>query len=120
MSLQFTNIKEDQMMKYFYDFIQETEFLCMKNLGLTQEDASNFISQIKQDKNNKYDPNLNIKIPFHKNMFQTDIYSENSSGLNLFNIQNFTKMRCDIYLDKIWRMNDKFYMKWKCKIIHLL
>ena len=24
-------------------------------------------------------------------------------------------MECDLYVDKIWRMNDKFYMKWKCK-----
>jgi len=29
-------------------------------------------------------------------------------------------MECDIYLDKIWKMNDKFYAKWKCKVIHLL
>ena len=120
MSLQFTNIKEDETMKYFYDFIQEMEFLCMKQLGLTKDDASNFISQIKHDKNNKYDPNLNVKLPFHKNKFQTDIYSENSSGFNLFNIQRFTAMKCDIYLDKIWKMNDKFYAKWKCSYIHII
>jgi len=29
-------------------------------------------------------------------------------------------MNCDIYLDKIWRMNDKFYAKWKCTKIHIL
>ena len=26
----------------------------------------------------------------------------------------------DIYLDKIWRINGKFYAKWKCSTIHLL
>ena len=63
---------------------------------------------------------MEIKLPFHKNKFQTDIYSENSSGFNLFNIQRFTAMKCDIYLDKIWKMNDKFYAKWKCSYIHII
>ena len=31
-SLQFTNLKEDSTMKYFYDFIQRTEFECMKQM----------------------------------------------------------------------------------------
>ena len=34
--------------------------------------------------------------------------------------QNFTDIQCDIYLDKIWKMNEKFYGKWKVKCIHLL
>jgi hypothetical protein len=29
-------------------------------------------------------------------------------------------MECDLYIDKVWRMNDKFYMKWKCKVIHIV
>ena len=45
-SLQFTNLKEDPTMKYFYDFIQRTEFECMKHLGLTEDDADRFITQI--------------------------------------------------------------------------
>ena len=120
MSLQFTNLKEDIQMKSFFDLIQNIEFECMKSIGLDQDDADNFISQIKYDKNNKYDPNLSIKLPFHKNSFQTTITSNNSSAVNIFNIQNFTHMQCDIYLDKIWRMNDKFYAKWKCNKIHIL
>ena len=120
MSLQFTNLKEDIEMKSFFDQIQNIEFECMKHIGLNQDDADNFISQIKYDKMNKYDPNLSVKLPFHKNSFQTTITSENSSTVNIFNIQNFTTMQCDIYLDKIWRMNDKFYTKWKCSKIHLL
>ena len=92
----------------------------MKNIGLDETDSDNFISQIKYDKKGIYEPNLSVKIPFHKNSFQTDIYSEESSAVNLFNIQNFTNMQCDIYLDKIWKMNEKFYAKWKCKIIKLL
>ena len=120
MSLQFNNIKEDDTIKYFFDFIQDLEFECMKRIGLSESDADNFISQIKYDKNKKYDPNLSIKLPFNYNKFQTDIYSDNSSTVNLFQIQNFTPMQCDIYLDKIWKMNNKYYTKWKCKTIHLL
>ena len=120
MSLQFTNLKEDSDMKYFYDFIQRTEFECMKHLGLTEEDADRFISQIKQDKKGVYEPNLSIKLPFSYNQFQTELYSDHSDTVNLFQIQGFTPMECDISLDKIWKMNDKFYAKWKCKVIHLL
>jgi hypothetical protein len=120
MSLQFTNLQEDNEMKQFFEFIQNTEFECMKYLGLDENDSDRFVSQIKYDKQQKYDPNLSIKIPFKYNQFQTDIYSEHSSAVNLFHIQGFTPMQCDIYLDKIWKMNDKFYAKWKCKIIHLV
>ena len=119
-SLQFTNVKEDDKMKAFFEFIQKIEFECMKQLGLTESDADNFISQIKYDKKGIYEPNLSVKLPFNYNRFQTDIYSEHSDTVNLFQIQKFTPMECDIYLDKIWKMNDKYYAKWKCKIIHLL
>ena len=120
MSLQFNNLKEDDIMKYFFDFIQGIEFKCMEKIGLLESDAENFISQIKYDKQKKYDPNLSVKIPFSYNKFQTEIYSDDSDVVNLFQIQNFTPMECDIYLDKIWKMNEKYYAKWKCKTIHLL
>lgn len=120
MSLQFTDLQENSVMKQFYDFIENLQFYCMARIGLDETDADNFISQIKYDKKGKYDPNLSVKIPFHYNRFQTEIFSESSSDVNLFQIQGFTPMKCDIYLDKIWKMNDKFHMKWKCKAIQLV
>ena len=120
MSLQFTNLQEDSVMKQFFDFIENLQFYCMARIGLDETDADNFISQIKYDKRGKYDPNLSVKIPFHYNRFQTEIFSETSNDVNLFQIQGFTPMKCDIYLDKIWKMNDKFHMKWKCKTIQLM
>ena len=120
MSLQFTNLKDDQKMKSFYDFIERVEFECMKSIGLDVEEADNFISQIKHDKKGIYEPNLSVKLPFSYNKFQTDIYSDDYSAVNLFQIQKFANIQCDIFIDKIWRINDKFYVKWKCKTIHLL
>ncbi len=120
MSLQFTDLQEDSVMKQFFDFMENLQFYCMARIGLDETDADNFISQIKYDKKKKYDPNLSVKIPFHYNRFQTDIFSEKSSDVNLFQIQGFTPMKCDIYADKIWKMNDKFHMKWKCKAIQLV
>ena len=73
----------------------------------------------KYDKAEKYEPNLSVKLPFHYNKFVTDLYSDFSSAVNIFNIKKFQRMECDIFADKVWRMNDKFYMKWKCKIIHM-
>ena len=119
MSLQFTDLEEDPVMRQFFDFIQNAEFMCMKHLGLTEEDSDRFISQIKYDKAEKYEPNLSVKLPFHYNKFVTDLYSDFSSAVNIFNIKKFQRMECDIFADKVWRMNDKFYMKWKCKIIHM-
>ena len=104
----------------FFEFIQNIEFMIMKYLNLNEDDSNRFVSQIKYDKQNKYDPNLNVKLPFSYNKFETDIYSDNSSINNIFQIQNFTPMQCDIYLDKIWKMNDHFYAKWKCSYIHII
>ena len=58
--------------------MENIQFYCMTRIGLDETDADNFISQIKQDKKKKYDPNLSVKIPFHYNRFQTDIFSDKS------------------------------------------
>lgn len=120
MNLQFTDLEENNKIKDFYDFVQNIEFMCMKYLDLDENNLDKFVSQIQHDKKNRYEPNLLVKIPFHYNQFLTDLYSDNSSVLNIFTIKNFQLMECDLYIDKLWKMNDKFYLKWKCKIIHLL
>ena len=120
MNLQFTDLEENPYMRQFYEFIEGCEFHAMKYLGLTEDDSDRFISQIYHDKKGMYEPNLNVKLPFQYNQFITDLYSDNKSGVNIFSINKFQSMECDLYVDRIWRMNDKFYMKWKCKIIHLL
>ena len=120
MNLQFTDLEENPYMKQFYEFVQNTEYHAMKYLGLGEDDSDRFVSQIYHDKKGMYEPNLNVKIPFQYNQFLTDLYSDYSSGVNIFSINKFQKMECDLYVDRIWRMNDKFYMKWKCKIIHIV
>ena len=120
MSLQFKNVQQDDEMMSFFEFVQGLEYHMMNNLGLTEEDSGRFISQIKYDKQRKYDPNLSVKLPFSCNKFETELYSNHSSIVSLFNINNFTDMQCDIYLDKIWKINDTFHCKWKCSCIHLV
>ena len=119
-SLQFTNYMEDNYMKSFFDFIQNLEYKQMELLGLTEDQSDLFISQIKYDKNGKYDPNLQVKLPFSYNRFTTDIFSDNYSSIGIMNISKFSKLKCDIYLDKIWKYNDKFISKWKARIIQVL
>lgn len=114
--LQFTNVKTDSEMNSFFQFIQRLEFEQMKFLGLTNEDSDLYISQIKFDKQDRYDPNLSVKVPFYGNRYDVDIYSEDSDS-SLTRIYNFTKVRCDIYIDKIWKFNDHFICKWKAKRI---
>ena len=120
MSLQFTNLKTDIHMKNFYEFIQQIEFNQMKYLDLDEDDADKYTSQIRTDKANKYDPNLSVKIPFKYNKFECDIKNENYSSMNILNINRFTKMQCDIYIDNIWKYNGQYICKWKCKKIYII
>ena len=67
-----------------------------------------------------YDPNLLVKVPFKNNKFEVDIRSENYNNVSIMSIGKFTKMKCDIYIDKIWLFNDRFYCKWKVRRIYIL
>ena len=120
MSLQFTNLESDSEMKSFFDFIENVEVNNMKNLGIDEDNYDKYINQIRYDKDRKYDPNLSVKVPFVNNRDDIDIYSDDYSLINIENICNFTKMKCDIYIDKIWKWNDVFTCKWKAKVIHLV
>ena len=120
MSLQFTNLESDSEMKSFFDFIENVEVNNMKNLGIDEDNYDKYINQIRYDKDRKYDPNLSVKVPFVNNRYDIDIYSDDYSLINIENICNFTKMKCDIYIDKIWKWNDVFTCKWKVKVIHLV
>ena len=120
MSLQFTNLESDNEMKSFFDFIENVEVNNMKNLGIDEDNYDKYINQIRYDKDRKYDPNLSVKVPFVNNRYDIDIYSDDYSLINIENICNFTKMKCDIYIDKIWKWNDVFTCKWKAKVIHLV
>ena len=120
MSLQFTNLKNDHVMQSFFNFVKNIEFTQMNYLNLNDDDMDSYTSQIRFDKQEKYDPNLSVKIPFKYNKYECDIKNENYSSMNILNINNFTKMQCDIYIDNIWKWNDKFICKWKCKKIYIL
>ena len=114
LTLQFTNIKTDSEMKSFYEFIQELELKQMQYLGLDEDEADLYLSQIRHDKNGKYDPNLLTKIPFRSNKYDIDIRTKENS-CSISNIYKFSKVKCDIYIDKIWKFNDKYVCKWKVK-----
>ena len=120
LALQFTDLREDSYMNSFYEWMQMIEFSHMKYLGLSDSDVNSYITQIKQDKKGKYDPNLSIKIPFEYNKFVTDIYSDNNPAINLFYVQRFSNIQCDIYIDKIWKYNQQFVCKWKVKCIYVV
>ena len=91
----------------------------MQYIGLDEDEIDLYNSQIYQDKQNKYDPLLTVKIPFIKNKFNVDIYHDEYT-LNVLNINKFSKVKCDIYIDKIWKYNEKYICKWKVKKIYVL
>ena len=116
--LQFTNVKTDSEMNSFYNFIQTLEMKEMEYLGLDEDDADLYLSQIRHDKNGKYDPNLIVKVPFSKNKYDIDIRNKEGE-CSISNIYKFSKMQCDIYIDNIWKFNEKYVCKWKVKKIQL-
>ena len=120
-SLQFKDVKTDPTMNAFFNFIRNVELNNMTNLGITDEkDADKYSSQIRYDKNNKYDPNLLVKVPYQPNRYEVDVFSDEHDSINLYNINNFVRMQCDIYIDKIWIYNEVFYCKWKARKIYLV
>lgn len=121
MKLQFTNYKNNDEMKNFYDFVSNIEFQQMQFIGLDEDEdeIDLYNSQIYQDKDEKYDPLLTVKIPFIKNKFIVDIYHDEYM-LTVLNINKFSKVKCDIYIDKIWKYNEKYICKWKVKKIYVL
>ena len=121
MSLQFSNYTTDDEMGSFFNFIKNIELNNMINLGITDEkDTGKYTSQIRYDKEGKYDPNLSVKVPFVKNCYDVNIYSDEYDTCNIRNFFNFSKMKCDIYIDKIWKYNEQFICKWKAKVIYLV
>ena len=118
MNLQFTNYKTDKEMNGFFEFIKNIEFQQMEHIGLDESNIDLYKSQIQYSKNDMYDPSLVVKLPFKYNKFETDIYSDDFP-LSIFNIQKYMNMKCDIYIDKIWKFNDKFYCKWKVRNIFI-
>ena len=119
-SLQFTNLESDPSMKSFFTFIKNIEINNMRNLGFTEKDIDKYGSQIKLDKSGKYEPNLLVKVPFVENRYDVDVFNDERDNINIYNINNFVKMQCDIYIDKIWKYNDVYYCKWKAKKIYLV
>lgn len=120
--LQFTKLNTDAVMKSFYDFINTMELSLMKHIGITEHTLDLYLSQIKQDKNKKYDPNLVTKVPWRaqQNRYDVNIVNKDNIHCSLFNIPNFAKLQCDIYIDKLWKYNDNYVCKWKVKNIYLL
>jgi hypothetical protein len=119
-ALQFTDVENDSSMKSFYNFIKNIEIHNMRNLGITEKDMDKYGTQIRVDNSGKYDPNLSVKIPFVENRYEVEVFNDEYENINIYNINNFIKMQCDIYIDKIWKYNDVFYCKWKARKLYLV
>ena len=106
-------------MQSFYEFIQKVEFQQMRYLGLSEEETDLYLSQIRYDKKGKYDPTLIVKIPFN-NQNRYDVEMKNKdSDCSISKIYNFSKLQCDIYIDKIWKFNGRYVYKWKASKVYI-
>ena len=116
MCLQFTDYETDKNMASFHEFIKTLEFSQMAYIGLDDESSDLYKSQIRYS--DKYDPFLNVKLPFTYNKYDVEIYHD-EFPISIMNIGNFNKMMCDIYIDKIWKFNGTYICKWKVKKIYV-
>lgn len=116
LTLQFTNCRTDSEMNSFLRFIRELELQQMQYIGLDEDESDLYLSQVKIDEKGKYDPNLLIKVPFRQNGYDVNIKNKGSS-ISVTNIYKWTKLKCDIYIDKLWKFNGKYVCKWKVKNI---
>ena len=117
--LQFTNYKADEIMNKFFNFIQNMEYLHMMNIGLNEDNSDLYITQIRNDRNNKYDPYLCVKIPFRYNKYEIESKNKDGDNFSIMNLYKFTRVECDIYIDKIWKYNEKYICKWKLERLQL-
>jgi hypothetical protein len=115
--LSFTDIDTNPKIKEFYDVIKTVEYSQMMSIGITDKNETDYISQIKQDDEEKYPPHITIKLPFRYNKFEVDIYNKNMSGMGITNIRARQLLCCNIYIDSIQKFNGKYMCKWKCSYI---
>ena len=118
--LGFKNIDEDNEIKSFFNFIKTCEYIQMLSIGLTTKNSNDYISQIKQDETQKYDPHLTIKVPFRYNKYELDIHCSRRSDFGLFDIKFKQLLKCNIYIDTIIKYNEKYICKWKCSYIDVM
>lgn len=74
----------------------------------------------KSVKNQLREDNVLIcKIPRIKNKITTEIKDKNGY-YNIYNISKNQYINCELYLDTIWKFNDKYYYKWNYKKIYVI
>ena len=71
-------------------------------------------------KDEKYDPYLLVKVPFKDNRYNIDVCDKDLSHISVTNLYRFTKVKCDIYIDKIWKYNESYICKWKVNKVLLV
>ena len=118
--LSFDDIDSDPEIKNFYNFIKTCEYINMANIGLNVENDNDYISQIKQDSEEKYAPHLIIKLPFRYNKFDIDIYNKEYSAMSITDIRMSHMLKCNIYIDSIQKYNSRYICKWKCSYIEII
>ena len=109
MNLQFRNIKDNEELQDFLEFIKKFESSLIKKLKISEEQ---FNSQLKFHA--KYDPMLMTKFIYRFNKIECDV-KNNKEHLNIFDIGKNFSCRCLLYIDKVWFFKGKYSCKLKVK-----
>lgn len=116
--MRFENYKTDSDVNDFMNVMISLEKQMQKYLEDTIDEAAELISEFKFS--DKYDPTINIKLPTVRDKIVTRVVSKSNSMLSYLDIEKGSKVTCMLLLDSIWKVNNKFYYKWKALEIKIL
>lgn len=89
-----------------------------EKINIIHEKISSLLN--KDVKNQLRDDNVLIcKIPKLKNKIITETIDINGY-YNIYKIPRNKYLNCEIYLDTIWKFNDRYYYKWNYKKIYVI
>ena len=109
--LSFYKINKNEEYQRFHNFIVDLE-----NHFRLLLDSQNLKSSIVY--HSKYDPNIIIKIPTHKNgSFNCECVDDNGVPYNIHNLEAGDDLICEIVIDTVWIGQNKFNYKIKVKKI---
>lgn len=114
MNFQLRNIKKDEELQNFLEFIQDLEDKLKKELNI---DDSEFTTQLKYHQ--KYDPIFFGKFLTRENKIVCEV--KNDEGfLNIYDIGKQFYCKCLLHIDKVWLFRGKYSYKFKIKQIYVV
>lgn len=112
--LEFSNYINDCEIHDFFNLMKGCEKLIVDYILSIDKDAI-IMSNINE--NEGFNPEMTIKLIQFKDRITTKIINKTSKFLTFMDIKKKSKVKCVLLLDGIWKVNGKYWYKWKAQEI---